>query len=153
MQYLLWTHAWVLRILVVFQDRLMFSHMIQKASASAFHWCGWTRTTQVRTTPVIVSDPKQVIAPRTGVLFTVLPSSKMLIARKWKYLHTNWCKSSYFRSTALWVRESCGFGSQTWHGKQGERLFLSANRLLRSENKRGGWDHLSVWGPRGVKTI
>ena len=30
------------RILVIFQHRPMFSHIIQKVSARAFHWCGWT---------------------------------------------------------------------------------------------------------------
>jgi len=30
------------RILVIFQDRPMFSHIIRKVSARAFHWCGWT---------------------------------------------------------------------------------------------------------------
>ena len=29
------------RVLVIFQDRPMFSHIIQKVSAKAFHWCGW----------------------------------------------------------------------------------------------------------------
>jgi len=32
----------VVRILVIFQDRLMFSHIVQKVSARAFRWCGWT---------------------------------------------------------------------------------------------------------------
>jgi len=31
-----------MRILVIFQDRPMFSHIIQKVSARVFHWCGWT---------------------------------------------------------------------------------------------------------------
>ena len=30
----------VVRILVIFQDRLMFSHINQKVSARAFHLCG-----------------------------------------------------------------------------------------------------------------
>ena len=32
----------VVRILVIIQDRLKFSHIIQKASAGASDWCGWT---------------------------------------------------------------------------------------------------------------
>ena len=31
-----------MRLLVIFQDRPMLSHIIQKDSARAFHWCGWT---------------------------------------------------------------------------------------------------------------
>jgi len=31
------------RILVIFQDRPMFSHIIQKVLSRAFHWCGWTK--------------------------------------------------------------------------------------------------------------
>jgi len=30
----------VVRILVIFQDRPMFSHISQKVLARAFHWCG-----------------------------------------------------------------------------------------------------------------
>jgi len=30
------------RILVIFQYRPMFCHIIQKVSARGFHWCGWT---------------------------------------------------------------------------------------------------------------
>jgi len=33
----------VVRILVIFQDRPMFSHIIETASARAFRWCGWTQ--------------------------------------------------------------------------------------------------------------
>jgi len=36
------TTTGVVRILVNFQDRPMFGHIIQKVSARAFHWCGWT---------------------------------------------------------------------------------------------------------------
>jgi len=32
----------IVRILAIFQDGPMFSHIIQKVSARAFHWCGWT---------------------------------------------------------------------------------------------------------------
>ena len=32
----------VVRILVIFQDIPVFSHISQKVSARAFHWCGWT---------------------------------------------------------------------------------------------------------------
>ena len=31
-----------MRILVIFQDRPMFSHIFQKVSGRAFYWCGWT---------------------------------------------------------------------------------------------------------------
>jgi len=30
------------RILVIIQDRPMFSHIIQKVPETAFDWCGWT---------------------------------------------------------------------------------------------------------------
>ena len=36
------TKMGAVRILVIFQDRSMFSHIIRKVSARAFHWCGWT---------------------------------------------------------------------------------------------------------------
>jgi len=32
----------VVRILIIFLDRPMFSHVIRKVSARASHWCGWT---------------------------------------------------------------------------------------------------------------
>jgi len=41
--YLFWvceTKTGLLSILVVFQDRLMFSHIIREVSVRAFHWCG-----------------------------------------------------------------------------------------------------------------
>jgi len=37
-----WNQNGMLRILVIFQCSLMFSHIIQKVSARTFHWCGWT---------------------------------------------------------------------------------------------------------------
>jgi len=36
------TKMGVVRILVIFQDRPMFSYITQKFSVRAFHWCGWT---------------------------------------------------------------------------------------------------------------
>ena len=36
------TKTGVVRTLVIFQDRPMFSHIIKKVSARAFHWYGWT---------------------------------------------------------------------------------------------------------------
>ena len=32
----------VIRIVVIFLDGPMFSHIIQKVLGRAFHWCGWT---------------------------------------------------------------------------------------------------------------
>jgi len=39
---------------LIFRDEIMFSHIIQKVSARAFHWCGW-KITKIRSTPVLVS--------------------------------------------------------------------------------------------------
>jgi len=36
------TKTGVVRILVIFQDKPTFNHIIQNVSARAFHWCGWT---------------------------------------------------------------------------------------------------------------
>ena len=95
-----------------FQDRPEFSHIIQKVSSRAFHWCGWTglswkitirttplffktdlssaisfkrsrrelfiavaehrytlKNTKIRSTPVLVSYPKQVQHSQWGFWF------------------------------------------------------------------------------------
>ena len=66
------TKTGVVGILVIFQDRPMFSHINGTLAQRPFKWCGtglpWKRT-KVRTTPVLVSHPKQVSFPKTGVLF------------------------------------------------------------------------------------
>jgi len=54
-------------ILVIFQDRPMFSHIIQKVSARAFHWCGWTYVYVVKL-PRYALPPFKFI-PKTGIAF------------------------------------------------------------------------------------
>jgi len=37
------TQTGVVRILVIFEDRPLLGHIIQKVSARAFQWYGWTQ--------------------------------------------------------------------------------------------------------------
>jgi len=64
------------RTLGIFRDRPVFSHVIQKVSGRAFHWCGWilviSKNNWNTHNPVLVSYPKQEHIPRNGgYVFTV----------------------------------------------------------------------------------
>jgi len=68
----------MVRILVIFQDRPMFSHMVQQVSEGAFHWCGWNRSMlknyQNTHFPRFSFIPKTAF-PQTGILFLLLLST------------------------------------------------------------------------------
>jgi len=67
------TKTRIARILVIFQGKPMFSHIIQKVSVRAFYWCGWTsmlKKYQNTFYPRFSSIPKTGIAfPKTGFCF------------------------------------------------------------------------------------
>jgi len=82
-----------MRILVIFQDRPMISHIIQKVSARTFDWCSWTCWKFYQNThyPRFSFIPNTDIAfPKTGVLFLLcmsvpnLQCGKQIVKTLWK---------------------------------------------------------------------
>lgn len=58
--FLVWNQSGGARILVILQDLPMFSHILQKVSARALHWCGWTSGW---TLVYLGKSPKWVLPP------------------------------------------------------------------------------------------
>jgi len=95
-------------ILIIFQDRPMFSHTIQKVSARASHWCGRThvyieKLHQNTLYPRFSFIPKTGIAfpfPKTGLLFlmcsllvhAIRQLEKQSPTVKWCY-QKRWCNN------------------------------------------------------------
>ena len=67
------TKTGVVCVLVIFQDRPMFSHIIKKVLARAFHWCGWIGLCiklPNYALPLLDSYPKQVLhSSKRGICF------------------------------------------------------------------------------------
>jgi len=79
------TTTGVVRISVIFQDRPMCSHIIQKVSARAFHGCGWTQVyieklPKYAPPPVFVSYPGIPFPKRGFCFFYVLAVRKMFFS-------------------------------------------------------------------------
>jgi len=63
------TKPGVVRNLVILQDGRMFSHIIKRVSARAFHWYGWTYA-YVEKLPKYAKYYRFIFIPKTGIAFS-----------------------------------------------------------------------------------